>query len=509
VLSHACSGVQKAAADRARTERVLCAADSAIPVRRTWVLLAASLLLLAGCAEKLDGEQRKRNAGGVGAPKIETIPAMTALVGAEKQVLVSPPGHRLAEFMVAKNPKDPNNLVIGSQDYDSSASGTMQCVVYVSKDGGATWAQSKPIPGLDRPHLQFDNWISFDQQGVAHLICLDYANGASTQPFYSNSADGGITWAPATQIQTLGNCDKSALHAARDGRVYAACSSRVARTDDAGKKWLPAVQATSTANGFVEDTLGNIYLMGRSQGGAAVHKSTDRGETWKPTVTGPINIPPGYNDQNRWARQEPWTTLPTIAISPVNDHIFVAQQSWNTATNVYDTSVYRSTDGVSSFEKMTTPTFTSTSCTPCSVTKPSVTLDDQGRLALEVQLVNDGGHIKEVMFSASSDEGLTWLAPIVLSKTAPPNEWQGSRAFTPMVGPGSVTTMTSYLASKPTDASQIAIGLALTSAVQELQMRWNGEYWGITSSPLGFVAIWIDHSAGGAPHIYSKILTPQ
>jgi hypothetical protein len=164
-------------------------------------------------------------------------------------------------------------------------------------------------------------------------------------------------------------------------------------------------------------------------------------------------------------------------------------------------------DHGATFEKVVTPAYKSETCRPCSVTKPSVTVDDAGRLGLLVQLVNDGGHIKEVLFTASADEGQTWVEPFVLSKTAPPNEWANAKAFTP--GASGAQGMASYAAANPTDASQIAIGLALTTAVQELQMRWNGEYWGISSSPQGFVTAWIDHSNGGVPQIYSRLLKAE
>lgn len=482
-------------------------------VRSVVLLLVATMLPLAGCvSDTTTNGPAKTVAGNAGkAPDPNAVIApIQEVVPVAAQVLVSQEGHRLAEFMVATNPLDANHLIIAAHDYDSLGTGTMSCVMFVSKDGGSTWTENQRIPGLDKPHLQFDGWVSFDQEGVAHFVCLDYFDGASTIPFYTYSEDGGLTWADAILVEPMSTgCDKSSLHAARDGRVYIACGNRIAYTDDRGKTWGISPGVGSNPNGFVEDYDGNVYLWTRGQGGGGVAYTVDRGVTWNRTVVGPFVTPPGFNDQNRWVEQRPWTTLPSIWISPLNDHIFVAQQSWNESkeTPGYEVSVYRSIDHGATYEVRTTPAFTSDTCSPCHVTKPSITVDEQGRVGLLVQLTNEGGHIKEVMFSASSDEGMTWVAPIILSKTDDPNSWANPNAFTP--NNEGAEDLAMYLAENPQDAGQVAIGLGLTSAVQELQMRWNGEYWGIASSPKGFVTPWIDHSNDGVPQVFARLVTAQ
>ncbi len=476
-------------------------------MRSIFLLLVATLVLSAGC---LDATQSavptKTAAGAAGLPPGSTpgkplIP-VSNLTTIGEQVLVSPAGHRMAEYMITRNVVDPLNMVIATMDYDYSGTGTMQCSIFYSKDGGATWAASQPIPGLERPHLQFDPWVSFDRNGVGHLVCLDYSNGPSSVPWYSYSKDGGATWAPAVVVTPWANgCDKSSLHAAFDGRIYIACSGSIVRTDDMGKTWMPTVSSSgSNPNGFVEDSFGYIYLMTRS----GVTMSKDRGETWNRTAVGPFQAAPGYNDQNRFVRQEPWITLPTIAMNPVNENIVVGQQSWNASTSLFEVSVYESTLPELNFTKVTTPVFTSETCTPCHVTKPSVAIDSRGVWGLMVQLVNDGGHTKEIMFSASGDGGQTWLTPIVLSKTTTPDGWANPRAFQP--NPDGAADLAMYVAENPTDVGQVAVGVGLTTLVSELQIRWNGEYWGIHTSPNGFVLPWIDHSADGAPQLYSRIV---
>jgi hypothetical protein len=488
-------------------ETVYGTRNSTTPVRGLFLLFVAVLVVSSGCLDASKASVPTKTAaaagGMVGTTKSgQPLVPLANLSALAQQVLVSPPGHRMAEYMITRNVVDPMNMVIATMDYDYSGTGTMQCSIFYSKDGGAGWAASSPIPGLDRPHLQFDPWVSFDRDGVAHLVCLDYSNGPSSVPWYTYSKDGGATWAQAVVVAPWANgCDKSSLHAGIDGRIYIACSGGIVRTDDMGKTWLPMVSSGgSNPNGFVEDSFGYLYLLTRS----GVTMSKDRGDTWNRTVVGPFQAAPGYNDQNRWVRQEPWITLPTIAMNPVNENIVVAQQSWNAATSLFEISVYESTLPELNFTKVTAPVFTSESCSPCHVTKPSIAIDSRGVWGLMVQLVNDGGHTKEIMFSASGDGGQTWLAPIALSKTTTPNEWANPRAFRP--DPEGATDLATYVAENPTDAGQVAVGLGLTTAVSELQIRWNGEYWGIHSSPEGFVLPWIDHSADGVPQLYTRLV---
>lgn len=481
-------------------------------MRALLVAGVAVLMVLAGCTAAPAGRPDPRALRGEGGQHGFLNGTIEAIAAVAPQVLVSPEGHRMAEYMVARNPLDADHLILAAHDYDAGT-GTLTCVLFVTRDGGLTWKQSQPIPGLDRPHLQFDGWVSFDRQGVAHYICLDTAGTqGQTWPYYSHSTDGGDTWAPAVLIptQTEGqSIDKSALIAASDGTVYAAFSGQVARTLDSGKTWTKGAShgSGSNPNGFAEDIWGTVYLLLRGGGASRVARTSDGGESWNMTEVGPFIIPPGYNDQNRWVDQRPWTTLPSMAYHDRTDSLFVVQQSWNTTTSLYEIHLYRSADRGVSFQELAVPAFASPTCGPCHVTKPSIAFDLEGRLGLLVQLTNDGGHTKEVWFSASGDEGLTWVPSFVLSKTAPPDEWMNARAFTPSTS--APTGFAAGVAENPTDAGPMAVGLALTTAVQELQMRWNGEYWGIEASTRGFVAPWIDHSADGAPQLYARLLRAE
>jgi hypothetical protein len=449
--------------------------------------------------------------------------AATAITALAEPVLVTLPEHRIAEFMVARNPNDPDHLVTAYGDYDSYG-GVLNCGFSVSRDGGATWTVSEPIEGFSGPYLQFDGWVDFDEWGGVHAICLMQGGPGSVQeawPYYFNSADGGLTWTNVLHIPTEPagrSTDKSVLAVGRDGTVYAAVSGLVGTTKDNGTTWRPMTEVKemhegrpvdanfAVLNGMVEDDAGTIFLLGLGAGDDIwVERTTDGGETWTHAVAGQFHIPPGYNDQNRWVNQDPWTALPNLAHDPVTDDLYVVYQSWDEGYDGYRLHLMRSTDQGVTFNETAVPDFSSPLCSdPCHVTHPAVAIDAQGRLGMTVQLTKEGGVLKVVQFSASSDYGATWLPPFELSATDGTQSWQNPNAFRPL--PANGQAIADGLASDPATAHNIAVGLALTSAVSELQMRWNGEYWGLAATPKGFVAMWIDHSNDGRPQLYSRLL---
>jgi hypothetical protein len=455
-------------------------------------------------------------------PRSPAVP-ITAIAPLGEPVLASLPEHRIAEFMVNRNPNDPDHLVAAYGDYDSYG-GVLNCGFSVSRDGGATWTVSEPIEGFAGPYLQFDGWVDFDEWGGVHATCLMQGGpGSVTEswPYYFNSADGGLTWTNVLHIPTDpdgASLDKGVLGVGRDGRVYVAVGGWVGTTADNGTTWVPMsgikqmhegrlVEAPfAVLNGFAEDHAGTVFLSGLGSGDDVwVMRSTDGGVSWTEAVAGQFHIPPGYNDQNRWVNQDPWTALPNLAHDPVSDDLYVVYQSWDTEYDGYKIHLWRSTDQGVTFTETSVPAFGSPACTdPCHVTHPSVAFDLQGRLGMTVQLTKEGGVLKVVQFSASSDNGTTWLPPLELSHADGMQSWQNPNAFRPL--PENAQAIARGLAADPTTGNNVAIGIALTSAVQELQMRWNGEYWGLAATSKGFVAMWIDHTNDGRPQLYSQLL---
>lgn len=475
--------------------------------RSAVVAFSVLAVALAGCSsgpEEGEAPQGGAADGPVGAPSATPDGEPTR---------VSTPGNRIAEFMVTRNPHDPDHLVTAFGDYDSPG-GVLNCAFAVSFDGGSTWEVSEPVPGFSGPYLQFDGWVDFDGHGGVHAICLRQAGPEATTeawPFYLHSTDGGLSWGEATRIPTDPpdrSTDKSVLGVGKDGTIYGAVSGLVGTSRDNGTTWDPMQPVASNfavLNGIVEDNNGTTYLLGLGGGQIKVQRTSDRGETWNETAFGRWQIPPGYNDQNRWVDQRPWTALPDLGHDPVSDDLYVAHQTWDESYGGYRLYLHRSTDQGASFQELEAPSFPSDVCTdPCHITHPAVGFDLDGRVGLTVQLTQDGGHLKEVWFTASHDHGQTWAEPVLLSRTDGIGQegWTNPGAFTPQ--PDNAVAIAQGTAGDPTTAHNVAAGVALTTAVQELQMRWNGEYWGLTASSQGFVAMWIQHNGDGKPELWSQ-----
>lgn len=71
----------------------------------------------------------------------------------------------MSEFAVARNPKNPNHLVIGAMDWDDEG-GTVGCVTFLSRDGGMSWSPGGRVPGLEKGYLQADPWVTIDRNEV-------------------------------------------------------------------------------------------------------------------------------------------------------------------------------------------------------------------------------------------------------------------------------------------------------------------------------------------------------
>lgn len=485
------------------------------PAARAAALTAlVGLLAAAGCLD--DGPSETEGTGDQATGRISRIAPVA------DTVLVSAPEHRIAEFMVNRNPNDPDHLVTAYGDYDSPG-GVLNCAFSVSFDGGASWTVSAPVPGFSSPHLQFDGWVDFDEWGGVHATCIeqvgDEAGTTEAWPYYFNSRDGGLTWSEAQHVPTdppTRSTDKTVLGVGRDGTVYVGVSGLVGTTRDNGTTWVTMQDVPggfAALNGFVEGNDGTMFLLGLGEGDDVwVQRTQDGGATWTHAVAGQFHIPPGYSDQNRWVRQEPWTALPTLAHDPVDDAVWVSYQSWDTAYGGYRLHLWRSTDGGATFTETGVPDFSSPTCAdPCHVTHPALAFDAQGRAGLVVQLTRDGGHLKEVYASASDDDGATWVEPLQLSRTegmGPGSQaWTNPNAFTPLQqNAGAIVAGTE---PSPGGVKATAAGLALTTAVSELQIRWNGEYWGMAATPQGFVAMWIDHTNDGRPQLYSRLLAVE
>jgi uncharacterized repeat protein (TIGR01451 family) len=164
---------------------------------------------------------------------------------------------------VLVDPRVPGRVVLGTFDG-----------VWVSNDGGATYAQTT----LDH--------------GLVDALALDPASGALLAGAYDgglwSSSDGGATWQALAAAP--GDASINAIVFASPSVALAATSSTgVWRSVDGGASWMPTSLTAGWVNALALDPTdpGTIYA-GSCQNpfAAVVEKSTDSGLTWQPAAGG-------------------------------------------------------------------------------------------------------------------------------------------------------------------------------------------------------------------------------
>ena len=115
-----------------------------------------------------------------------------------------------AETCIAANPKDPNNLVIGLNDYGFYAPSA-----YASMDGGETWSGPHPMVPLQKDDYGSDVSLAFDRNGTVYFAYMSIGRkwvrtrnvvvgDEKASIVVSKSVDGGETWS-APRVVAVGD----------------------------------------------------------------------------------------------------------------------------------------------------------------------------------------------------------------------------------------------------------------------------------------------------------------
>jgi hypothetical protein len=106
-------------------------------------------------------------------------------------------GFPVNETAIAINPTDPDNVIVGSNDYESAVDSVMG--IYTSFDGGDTWPWSRharQVVTADRRMLgSGDPVIAFDRAGTAYAAMISFGRAdCDSYVAVTRSEDGGVTW---------------------------------------------------------------------------------------------------------------------------------------------------------------------------------------------------------------------------------------------------------------------------------------------------------------------------
>jgi len=486
-------------------------------------ILAIAALVLAGCAGKPSiGVSTDAPSTTSSTPVPVTVANVTRapLTGLETlgdPVPVSVPGHRTSEFTVAHDPAHPLRLLAAGMDWDSKDA-TVQCAAFPSTDGGKTWSQVQALPGHASTKEDTDPWVAFDGIGTAYLTCTEGGVGI----LLGNSTDGGATWGTARLIPTGGLPIKGAIGAFGDGELYVCFQQgnklQVVHSTDHGASWsqFGFGDLSAGCNGVQKSPAGAIHILWQSGGqleadnlnpappGVGLATSQDGGQHWSVTHiqdelgAAPANMP-----------SAPQAAAPTFAVSPRTGHILVGAQQYQNAevaggvgSSTSAAALYwRSTDQGATFQSLTGPKFPSEECAACNTVHPTLAVDANGTYFLQVTLSTSDSAHKEVWFTASADEGDSWLTPVHLA-LYDPLPVQPTNA---VPDPGGVAQDVQDVSGDPADAPAVATARAD-------QMTWpvfhrdGGEYFGISATPTGAVGLWVQPDADGKNTILSRTI---
>ncbi|MCY7388940.1 MAG: exo-alpha-sialidase [Burkholderiales bacterium] len=354
----------------------------------------ATLTLLSACGGGGGGGANTSTGNGA----VPTIPpAPTGLVSGVSTLSTTCSGvpnagtlytNAEVEPHVAINPTNPNNL-IGTWQQDRWSNGGAQGIAIASSfDAGVTWTTNVlPVSRCGNGNIgnggdyerASDPWVTFSPNGVAYQLSLaisgtSFQEGSRSAMLVSRSADGGRSWGnPVTLILDGSQFfnDKNTITAdTTDSRYVYAVWDRLtsdnrgptilARTTDGGSTWEAARVIYDPGVG--NQTIGNVITVlpdgtlinyftqlntasGMIIGSFAVMRSTDKGLTWSQPITISSFLGIGTRDPETGAAIRDSSFLGQISVGP-QGQLYVAWQDARFSNGARDAIIFsRSTDG--------------------------------------------------------------------------------------------------------------------------------------------------------------------
>jgi hypothetical protein len=368
-----------------------------------------------------------------------------------------------SETFSAANPDNPNQIVVAYNDSrDVSANPFNISGASVSTDGGSTFTRVTTATG----HSPFANTVGDPvvlynkPTGTWFTVWIDEACGGfglggykSTTPSDPNSWTHFCVHTGSGDDRESGWVDNN-TSSPFFGRMYVSWNDFnrgaglfVRFSTDNGLTWTNERQLT-TGNPFIRDVqitgdlaTGDVYIAGMNEEGGGlttrankIYKSTDGGNTWTNTFTGPTFPAPGrttcpnayfacmYTDTGGYWRHMGWGQ--PAALNGVVNYVYASRNTGNgDPGNVFD---IRSTDGGVTFSA---PLQLNTDTTTRAQWQPNLSVATDGSLfavwydereTTSCQKGNPAVPCYRMWARKSTDNGATWLPDMAFSDVVTP-----------------------------------------------------------------------------------------
>ncbi len=377
-----------------------------------------------------------------------------------------------SESYTAANPDNPNQVVVAYNDSRCAASSNFSALS-VSTDGGTTFTRvtngsgCSPFAGTSGDPVALYNKPS----GTWFTIWIDGACGGGGMGGYKSSTpDNPNGWTHFCAHSGSGD-DRESGWADNNpsspfyGRMYMSWNDfnigsgalEVTYSSDNGATWHSPIVVSNTAT-FIRDTQitgdlsgnGTIYIAGMDEGGGGfphndinkMYKSTDGGNTWTNTYTGPAFPGPGvtasgyfacmFNDSGAFWRHEGWGEPAAF-----NNVVSLVYSQHGTGADAGDVYYIRSSDGGVTFGapfKLNSDSTTRPQWQANISVSPSGTLLAtwyDGREFASCLKGNAATPCYRMWSRKSNDNGLTWQPDMALSDASSPEPGQSDGNIQP------------------------------------------------------------------------------
>jgi hypothetical protein len=363
-----------------------------------------------------------------------------------------------SETYTNANPDNPNQIVVTFND-SRTASSCYGGGSY-SSDGGATFTRLNPSPFCSGHGSNFGDPVTLYNKPTSTFHAIFIASGCGGFGLGDwKSTDGGVTWTVGACVHTGSSDDRESGVADNNpsspfyGRMYVSWNDfalggnlKVRYSTDNGATW-PNERQLASANPFIRDTqitvdkvTGDVYVAGMNEGGGGlagprsnkIYRSTDGGNTWTNTYTGPNFTAPGRANctANSYFvcmySPDTWRHMGWGEPAAYNGVVSYVYAQHGAGSDAGDVEYIRSIDKGVTFSA---PLKLNTDTTTRAQWQPNLSVSDTGTLfsmwydergTTSCQVGNPAVPCYQMFARQSTDNGVTWLADMAFSDVISP-----------------------------------------------------------------------------------------